>query len=111
MKVIPVSTRDDAARALLYRDVSDMVMFDAKAPKGAVLPGGNGIAFDWSALDEVRDKIGFMLSGGLTPDNVAEAIAATGARAVDVSSGVETAPGVKSPGLIRQFVRAAKSAP
>ena len=111
MKAIKVETREDAALSLAYNGIADLILFDAKAPKGAVLPGGNGAVFDWHVLDDVRTQVPFMLSGGLTPANVAEAIQATGATVVDVSSGVETAPGVKSPDLIRQFIRAAHTAP
>ncbi len=112
MKAIKVETAADAARALDYAEVARLILFDAKAPKDLVgaLPGGNGLAFDWRLLDGVKDRVPFMLSGGLTSDNVAEAIRATGAGIVDVSSGVETAPGVKSPDLIRQFISAARAA-
>lgn len=112
MKAIKVLTAEDAAEALRYRGAADLILFDAKAPvamRGA-LPGGNGVAFDWRLLDEVRDKVPFMLSGGLTPETVAEAIRATGATAVDVSSGVETRPGEKDAELIRRFIAAARSA-
>lgn len=111
MKAIKVATRDDAMSALAYREVVDLVLFDAKPPKGADRPGGHGVAFDWSLLADVRGTIAFMLSGGLTPINVADAVRATGATVVDVSSGVESAPGVKDPGLIRAFIRAAKGTP
>ena len=111
IKAIKVATRDDAKLALEYKDIADLILFDAKPPKGADRPGGHGTAFDWRLLDDVRSLVPFMLSGGLTPGNVAEAIVATGATAVDVSSGVETAPGVKSPELIRQFILAAHRAP
>ena len=111
MKAIKVATSEDAAMALAYKGLADLVLFDAKPPKGADRPGGHGATFDWHLLDDVRTKVPFMLSGGLTPGNVAAAIAATGATVVDVSSGVEIAPGVKSPDLIRQFVRAAHGAP
>ena len=111
MKAIKVGTAEDAEAALAYRNIADLILFDARPPKDADRPGGHGAVFDWNVLAGVRDKVPFMLSGGLTPENVAEAIQATGATAVDVSSGVETAPGVKNPGLIRAFIRAAKSAP
>jgi phosphoribosylanthranilate isomerase len=111
MKAIKVATAEDAEAALDYREIADLILFDARPPKGADRPGGHGAAFDWSVLAGVRDKVPFMLSGGLTPENVGEAIRVTGATAVDVSSGVETAPGIKNPGLIRAFIRAAKSAP
>jgi phosphoribosylanthranilate isomerase len=110
IKAIPVAAATDAAAARNYRDVADLILFDAKAPAGAPLPGGNGLAFDWRALDGLKDEFDFMLSGGLTPETVVEAIRVTGASAVDVSSGVETAPGVKSPELIRRFLRAVKTA-
>jgi phosphoribosylanthranilate isomerase len=111
MKAIKVATAEDAEAALAYQEIADLILFDARPPKGADRPGGHGAAFDWSVLAGVRDKVPFMLSGGLTPENVGDAIRATGATAVDVSSGVETAPGIKNPGLIRAFIRAATSAP
>jgi phosphoribosylanthranilate isomerase len=112
IKAIKVESAGDAERALDYVDVAKLILFDAKAPKdlAGALPGGNGLAFDWKEIAGVKDRVPFMLSGGLTPDNVAEAIAATGATIVDVSSGVETAPGTKSPDLIRQFIAAAHAA-
>lgn len=112
MKVIKVLTAEDAADALRYRDVADLILFDAKAPvstRGS-LPGGNGLAFDWHLLDGVKDKVPFMLAGGLTPDTVAAAIHATGADGVDVSSGVESAPGEKDAVLIRRFIAAVRAA-
>jgi phosphoribosylanthranilate isomerase len=110
MKAIAVETADDAAAALPYRGIADLILFDAKAPKGAVLPGGNGVTFDWRALEKVKTHVDWMLSGGLTAANVAEAIRLTGATAVDVSSGVESQPGQKDIGKIRRFIRAAKTA-
>lgn len=112
MKAIKVETAADAAEALAFADIADLILFDAKAPKGAVLPGGNGLAFDWRTLADVTPRLGrrWMLSGGLTAETVAEAVRLTGAPAVDVSSGVETAPGVKSADLIRRFLQAAKPA-
>ena len=111
-KAIKVESAADAERALDYSDVASLILFDAKAPKDLAnaLPGGNGLAFDWRLLDGVKDRVPFLLSGGLTPDNVGDAIRATGATMVDVSSGVETAPGVKSPDLIRRFIAAAHAA-
>lgn len=108
MKAIKVATAEDAAVALDYAGKADLVLYDARPPKGAVLPGGNGVAFDWHALEGVREALPFMLSGGLNPANVALAIRATGATMVDVSSGVETAPGVKDNQLIAQFVSAVR---
>jgi len=109
MKAIKVATREDAQAALAYRECADSVLFDARPPQGADRPGGHGVTFDWAVLDGIADQIPFMLSGGLTPENVTEAIRRTRARAVDVSSGVESAPGVKSPDLIAAFLRAAKA--
>lgn len=109
MKAIKVETAADAALALDYIGIADLILFDAKAPKDAILPGGNGLTFDWRVLDDVKGKVPYMLSGGLTPGNVAEAIRLTGARRVDVSSGVELNPGEKDADLIRAFVAAAKA--
>ena len=109
MKAIKVATRLDADEALAYLDIADLILFDAKPPKGADRPGGHGATFDWSLLDAVKHKVPFMLSGGLTAQNVAAAIQATGATVVDVSSGVESAAGVKNPALIRAFIAAAHS--
>lgn len=110
MKAISVRTTEDAARALTFEGAADLILFDAKPPEGRAdaLPGGNGVSFDWQALLGVKDKVRYMLSGGLTPENVAEAIRLTGATAVDVSSGVERAPGEKDPEKIRRFTAAAK---
>lgn len=110
IKAIAVESAADAASAAAYADVADTILFDAKAPKGAPLPGGNGLTFDWRALAGAPQGMGFMLSGGLTPDTVAEAIRLTGAQAVDVSSGVERAPGIKDPEMIRRFLHAVKTA-
>ncbi len=110
MKAIKVETAEDAQAALDYRDAADLILFDARAPEDSTRPGGNGAAFDWRALIGVKDRLSFMLSGGLTPDNVAEAIRVTGAAIVDVSSGVESRPGEKDPELIRRFLQAAKAA-
>jgi phosphoribosylanthranilate isomerase len=110
MKAVKVETALDAQGALRYRGIADLILFDARAPKGSPLPGGNGLPFDWRALAAVKDKVAYMLSGGLTPDNVAEAVRVTGAPIVDVSSGVEVRPGEKDPELIRRFLQAAKTA-
>jgi phosphoribosylanthranilate isomerase len=109
MKAIKVATADDARHALDFVGAADLILFDARPPKGADRPGGHGQPFDWHALDDVKDRVPYMLSGGLTPANVGEAIRATGASAVDVSSGVERAPGVKDPALIRAFIAAARA--
>lgn len=109
MKAIKVSTKADARHALDYADVCKLILFDAKAPKGAPLPGGNGVPFDWHALEDIGARVDYMLSGGLTPENVAQAIRLTGAPAVDVSSGVESGPGVKDTARIRAFIEAVKA--
>jgi phosphoribosylanthranilate isomerase len=108
MKAIRVQTSQDARAALAYREAVDLILFDARPPEDSTRPGGNGAPFDWRTLLGVKDQVPFVLSGGLTPDNVAEAIRATAASAVDVSSGVERRPGEKDPELIRHFLRAAK---
>ena len=110
IKAIAVETAHDAEVARAYVGIADLILFDAKSPKGSVLPGGNGLAFDWHALADVSQDMHFMLSGGLRPETVAEAIRLTGAKAVDVSSGVESAPGVKDAQLIRSFLHAVKTA-
>lgn len=107
MKVIGVAERADLAALEIYQWVADQILVDAKPPKGAVLPGGNGLAFDWSLLLGRIWRRPWMLAGGLRPDNVALAIRSTNARQVDVASGVESAPGVKDEALIRAFVSAA----
>jgi phosphoribosylanthranilate isomerase len=108
MKAVAIGEAADVAEAGAYEASADYVLFDTKARPGTALPGGNGVAFDWLTLKDF--KAPFALSGGLTPDTVAEAIRLTGAALVDVSSGVERAPGEKDAELVRRFVRAAKSA-
>lgn len=126
MKALPVAESADLAPIELYRRIADHILLDAKPPKDALLPGGNGVAFDWTlveglsrpplcvalgasgpALDPSRQLV---LSGGLNPDNVAEAIRVSGLGAVDVSSGVESAPGIKDPARIAAFCEAARAA-
>lgn len=109
-RAVPISTAGDLADAEPYWEAADRVLFDAKPPKGSELPGGNGVAFDWDLIVDLDPKRRFVLSGGLAPATVAEAVRATRAPAVDVSSGVESAPGVKDPELIAEFIRAARSA-
>jgi len=106
MKAVGIRDRADLERAETYRRSADMLLLDAKAPEGAALPGGNGLAFDWRLLQGLAWDTPWMLAGGLRPENVAEAVRLTGARAVDVSSGVEGTPGVKSPELIAAFAAA-----
>ncbi|MCU0900612.1 MAG: phosphoribosylanthranilate isomerase [Cypionkella sp.] len=110
MKAVGVADEGDLAAVLDYSLVADQILVDAKPPKSAVLPGGNGLSFDWRLVAQRRWLRPWMLAGGLTPANVAEAIRLTNARQVDVSSGVESAPGVKDPARIAQFV-AATAAP
>lgn len=110
MKAVGVAAPDDLAVAAAYEDAADFLLIDAKPPKGAVVPGGNGLPFDWRLARDFAPRRPWLLSGGLRPDNVAEAIRATGARGVDVSSGVETAPGVKDELKIAAFVAAARAA-
>jgi phosphoribosylanthranilate isomerase len=112
MKAVKVAGAADAEAALAFAGKAALILFDAKAPEGraGALPGGNGAAFDWQALESVRGKLPYMLAGGLTPLNVADAIRLTGAGAVDVSSGVESRPGEKDAELIRRFLHAAKTA-
>ncbi len=110
MKVVGVSDAGDLAQVAEHEPVADQIMVDAKPPKGAVLPGGNGVAFDWGLIAGRRWTKPWMLAGGLTAANVAEAVRLTGARQVDVSSGVESAPGVKDAELIAAFVKAALGA-
>jgi phosphoribosylanthranilate isomerase len=113
MKAIAVSSQADVAAAAAYLapGKASLVLFDAKPPSDPnALPGGNGLSFDWRMLSAWDQSKPFMLAGGLTPDNVANAIRLTGAPIVDVSSGVESTPGVKDADLIRRFIQAAKTA-
>jgi phosphoribosylanthranilate isomerase len=110
MKAVGVATCADLAQLDLYSGIADQILVDAKPPEGADLPGGNGLAFDWQLLAGRVWRAPWMLAGGLTPDNVGEAIRRTGARQVDVSSGVESSPGVKDAALIRTLVQAALKA-
>ncbi len=107
IKAVGISGPGDLPALTDYGLVADMLLVDAKAPKGADLPGGNGLAFDWRLLVGRRWLRPWLLAGGLTPDNVAQAIRLTGAKGVDVSSGVEIAPGQKDSDLIRRFITAA----
>lgn len=110
MKAVGVADASDLVQIDTYSGVADQLLIDAKPPKGADLPGGNGLSFDWQLLAGRKYwQCPWMLAGGLTPDNVAEAVRRTGAKQVDVSSGVEAAPGVKDADLIRAFVTAATS--
>lgn len=110
IKVIGISTARDVMEAGVYENHADWLMFDANPPKNATRPGGNAVAFDWKLMATYAGKTPWFLAGGLTRANVARAMVESGARAVDVSSGVESRPGVKSPAKIRAFVKAAKAA-
>lgn len=111
-KAIRIETQEDVSLAHTYEDSADFLLFDAKPPKSMplALPGGNGLAFDWGLISGARWKGGWILSGGLTPDNVADAMEQSGATFVDVSSGVEDRPGLKSPEKIEAFITAARNA-
>ena len=108
MKALGIATSADLARLADYAG-ADRLLLDAKPPPGAALPGGNGLPFDWTLLAGARLPADWMLSGGLRPETAAEAVARTGAPALDVSSGVERAPGVKDPDLIAAFVAAVRA--
>ena len=107
MKAVGISDASDVPNIDLYNAVVDQILIDAKPPKSATLPGGNGLSFDWTLIAKRRWPKPWMLAGGLTPDNVAEAIALTGATQVDVSSGVEAGVGIKDNAKIAAFVAAA----
>lgn len=110
MKAIPVEVEADLGLVAAYAHVADRLLFDARAPREATRPGGLGRPFDWRLLQNVDPGIPYMLSGGLHAENVSEALRVTGARGVDVSSGVERAPGEKDVAKIRAFVQAARQA-
>ncbi|WP_324751478.1 phosphoribosylanthranilate isomerase [Roseovarius sp. Pro17] len=108
MKAIGIGEASDLSLIDVYAGVADQLLIDAKPPKGSGVPGGNALAFDWSLIAGRRWLLPWMLAGGLTPENVAEAVQATGARQLDVSSGIESAPGVKDADLMRAFADAAR---
>ncbi len=110
MKAIAVAAADDLAIVDAYAGIADRLLFDARAPREATRPGGLGNAFDWRLLEDLKPGVPFLLSGGLDAANVAEALRITHAPGVDVSSGVERAPGDKDPDKIRAFVRPARDA-
>ena len=109
MKALPVERADDLAALPDYIAVADRILFDARPPKGATRPGGLGAVFDWRLLENLDLELPFMVSGGLHAGNVADAIGITRAGGVDVSSGVERAPGLKDVEMIRDFIRAARA--
>lgn len=110
MKVIGVETKGDLAQVAGYAAVADRILFDARAPKDATRPGGLGVPFDWHLLEGLRLAVPVMVSGGLNAGNVADALRITQAGGVDISSGVESSPGVKDPDMIRAFIRAVRAA-
>ena len=110
MKALPIAERKDLSPIRQYAQVADRLIFDARPPKDATRPGGLGRAFDWTLLKNINAGVPFLLSGGLDVDNIAEALRITRAPGVDVSSGVERAPGEKDPDKIRAFIRAARVA-
>jgi phosphoribosylanthranilate isomerase len=110
VKALPISERSDLSPIREFANVADRLLFDARPPQDATRPGGLGRTFDWTLLKGIDPKINFMLSGGLDASNVAKALAITNARGVDVSSGVERAPGEKDLDKIREFIRVARKA-
>ena len=110
IKALPIRAHEDFAEAEAWEPFVDHLMFDAKPPEGSALPGGVGARFDWTLLADRAFRRPWFVAGGLTPENVADAVRISGAPMVDVSSGVESAPGVKDPGLITAFLDAARSA-
>jgi phosphoribosylanthranilate isomerase len=110
MKAVSVASAEDLKAVAVYAPVVDRLLFDARPPAGKIRPGGRGAVFDWSLIGQAERTKPIMLSGGLNPDNVAEAIRTVRPDGVDVSSGVEALPGAKDPNKIRAFVRAARQA-
>lgn len=110
MKAFAIREAADLEKIAPYRGVADRFLFDAKPPKGSDLPGGNGVSFDWELLAALDDGVDYMLSGGLNAANIGAALNAVSPRAIDISSGVESAPGEKDPDLIRNFFRAVRAA-
>jgi phosphoribosylanthranilate isomerase len=111
MKALGIAEKGDLTALAPYTGAAEPILLDAKPPQTTdALPGGNGVSFDWGLLNGLDPRLSFMLSGGLNPDNVAEAIRVTRPYAVDVSSGVESGPGLKDPARIKAFVKAARSA-
>ncbi|MER8772555.1 phosphoribosylanthranilate isomerase [Mesorhizobium sp. M0960] len=110
MKALPVSEAADLERVKPFIGIADRFLFDAKPPKGSELPGGNGLAFDWRILAGLDAGVDYMLSGGLNAGNIGDALRLANPPGIDLSSGVESAPGVKEPALIEQFFRAVGAA-
>ncbi|UJW75480.1 phosphoribosylanthranilate isomerase [Rhizobium sp. SL42] len=110
MKAFSIREPDDLKRIEPYIGIADRFLFDAKPPVGSDLPGGNGVTFDWRLLRSLDESVNYMLSGGLNKDNIADALRETGARGIDVSSGVESAPGVKDLQMMDEFFAAVAEA-
>lgn len=110
MKAFSISTAEDLRKIDSFVGVADRFLFDAKPPKGSELPGGNGVSFDWTLLAGLDPSIDYMLSGGLNAQNIGEALRLANPPGIDISSGVESAPGVKEVGLIREFFDAVRTA-
>jgi phosphoribosylanthranilate isomerase len=110
IKALAISSAADLERVAHYYAIADRLLLDARPPKGATLPGGNGVSFDWRLLAGLDPGLDYMLSGGLNAANIATALALTAPTGIDVSSGVETAPGVKDPALVRGFLEATRAA-
>ncbi|MBZ9656940.1 phosphoribosylanthranilate isomerase [Phyllobacterium lublinensis] len=110
IKALSVREHNDLDQISPYLGIADRLLFDAKPPKGSELPGGNGVSFDWQVLSGLDASIDYMLSGGLNAGNIGEALKATVPGGIDISSGVETAPGIKDVGLIEEFFRAVRAA-
>jgi phosphoribosylanthranilate isomerase len=110
MKALPLSDAADLERIKPFVGIADRFLFDAKPPKGSELPGGNGVAFDWRILVGLDGGVDYMLSGGLNAANIGDALRLANPPGIDISSGVESAPGVKDPALIEQFFRAVRAA-
>ncbi|MER9327760.1 phosphoribosylanthranilate isomerase [Mesorhizobium sp. M0488] len=110
MKALPLSEAADLERIKPFIGVADRFLFDAKPPKGSELPGGNGVAFDWRILAGLDAGVDYMLSGGLNAANIGDALRLASPPGIDISSGVESGPGVKDPALIEQFFRAVRAA-
>jgi phosphoribosylanthranilate isomerase len=110
MKALSIRTAADLGAVASYRGVADRLMFDAKPPAGSELPGGNGVSFDWRLLAGLDADVDYMLSGGLNAANIGEALRLANPSGIDISSGVESAPGVKEPALIEAFFRAVRAA-
>ena len=110
MKAFSISEAADLERIVPFKGVADRFLFDAKPPKGSVLPGGNGVSFDWALLAALDPGIDYMLSGGLNAANIRDALRLSNPPGIDISSGVESAPGIKDAALIEEFFKAVRSA-